>query len=85
MNMSTGWNFFFALLIADIAGAAAMWFGLEGKAPWIVGAVVFVLFALLFSLSSLKHRRKNKKNVEETPAPVTPDPLNNNETPKTIC
>lgn len=62
--MSTGWNFFFALLIADVAGAVSLWLGLNGKTPWVVGAVVFVVFAILFSINSLIGKRRKAHQAE---------------------
>ena len=62
--MSTGWNFFFALLLANIGGAAAIWLGLEGKAPWIVGLIVFVLFVVLFTINSMIRRRRKAKEAK---------------------
>lgn len=67
--MSTGWNFFFALLIADMAGAIAVWLGLTGKTPWIMGAIVFVLFVVMFTINSMiRKKRKSEDSQPKTEA-----------------
>lgn len=56
--MNSGWNFFFSLLLADLVGGASALLGLKGWTPWIVGAIVFVVFVILFSVNSMIRKRR---------------------------
>lgn len=62
--MSTGWNFFYALLIADWGVIVSQWLGLEGKTPWLIGLAVFVVFVVLFSINSMIRRRRKAREAE---------------------
>lgn len=59
--MNTGWNFFFSLLLADVAGFVSARLGLEGSTPWVIGFVVFVVFLILFTINSMIHRHRKKQ------------------------
>ena len=71
--MSSGWNCFVALVIADITVLACTRFGLTDWIPWIVGLVVFVIFVILLSVNMIIRRRckaEQRKAEEQTQAPA---------------
>ena len=62
--MNTGWNFFFALLLAVIVGGVSSFaIKLEGWTPWWIGAIVFGIMVIFLTILSFT-RKKNKKADE---------------------
>ena len=60
--MNTGWNFFFALLMAVIVGGVSdLAIKLEGWTPWWIGGIVFVVMVLFLSILSLVRHKKIKR------------------------
>ena len=60
--MNTGWNFFFALLIAVVVGGVSNFaIKLNGWTPWWIGGIVFVVMVLFLTILGFVRHKKNKR------------------------
>ena len=59
-----GWQFFFALLLADVIGVIMLSLNVHLKTVLIVGAIIFVVLAMVLFFSNNSHERLKKREQQ---------------------